>query len=327
MLDWDLYRHFLAVARAGTLSAAARELGDSQPTVGRRIDALEKKLGVRLFTRTQRGYSPTPAGEALLAAVGRMESEAESANRLARGIVGAEAGRVRVSASEGVGTAWLIPRLAEIEREISGLRVEIRLDNSPLDLARGHADVALRLNPADRDDLVGRKIGRLAFGLYASRAYLAERGEPRAEADLRRHRLVVPTGTVARHPTYAWFAPLAAGAEEAVACDGILAQMAAVRAGLGIGVVTCLVAAGEPELVRVLPARGGGADLWIVTHRDLRGATRIRAFVDALARAARRDRARFEGTIDAGRRGGSPAPARRVSRPRTGARRRAPRCG
>jgi DNA-binding transcriptional LysR family regulator len=295
MDDWDLYRHFLAVARAGSLSAAASELGDSQPTIGRRIDSLERKLGIRLFTRTRRGFTPTPSGEALLEVVGRMEREAENADRLALGSDGGLTGRVRISASEGLGVMWLIPHLAKLEEETPGLRIEVRIDNSPLDLSRGHADIALRLNPSSRSDVFGRRVGSLAFGLYASRDYLAARGTPRAANELRRHRIITPSGVVARHPLYAWFHALAAGAEEGFTCDSILGQVAAARAGLGIAMISCVVAAGAPELERVLPRLGRAPDLWIVTHRDLRRAPRIRAVLDVLTRAAREDRLRLSG--------------------------------
>ncbi len=181
--DWEGYRVFLAVAERGSFSNAARELGISQPTASRAIDALERALGTRLLVRRSRGVLPTPAGDRVLASARQMAVAAYTATR-AGGAAVVER-RIRISATEGLGTIWLPYRLGELTSD-ARLHVDLVIDNAS-DLAARQADIAIRLFKPRQPDLVAKKVGTLGFGFFASPRYLRERGTPRRLDDLSRH--------------------------------------------------------------------------------------------------------------------------------------------
>src|SRR5512143_3285810 len=177
--DWDGFRVLLAVMERGSFSSAARRLGISQSTASRRIAELERTLGARLLVRRGRGVAPTPAGDRVLTEVRRMADGAMTAVRTASGD-GARLGRpVRITATEGIGTLWLPRRIAALQADSPRLRVELLIDDKPVDLAARHADIAIRMFRPRQPDLVVRKVGALGFGFFASRTYLAARGVPR----------------------------------------------------------------------------------------------------------------------------------------------------
>ena len=177
--NWDELRTFVEVARDGSLSAAARRLGLTQPTVGRHIDALEAALGLTLFARSPRGLTPTPAALALEPHVEAMAAAAAALARTASGEAAADRGAVRVTASEIIGSEVLPPILAAFHATHPGIAVELALSNRTADLARRDADVAVRMVRPTQSGLVARRIGSSRIGLYAHRDYLARFGEPR----------------------------------------------------------------------------------------------------------------------------------------------------
>ena len=174
-LDWTALRDFLAVAETGSLSRAARRLGVSQPTLTRRMAALEERLRTELFRRTPRGVELTEAGESILPAARQMEQEAHAVELAISGRDAALAGLVRVTATEGLGIHWLTPALAEFQLAHPAIEIQLLLQNQVLNLLQREADIAVRLSRPLQSDLVARKVGELAFGLYASREYLDER--------------------------------------------------------------------------------------------------------------------------------------------------------
>ena len=282
--SWDGLRTFVEVARDGSLSGAARRLGLTQPTVGRHIDALEAALGLSLFTRSPRGLTPTPAALALTPHVEAMASAAGALVRAASGEAAADRGVVRVTASEVMGCEVLPPILAAFHVEHPGIAVELALTNRNEDLARRDADIAVRMVRPTQSGLFARRIGASRIGLYAHRDYLARFGEPRSLADLRSHcvigfdrdnRSFQAAGDVAKRLTREDFG---------FRCDSDLAQLAALRAGVGIGGCQENIARRTPELAAILPnAIQYALEIWLVMHEDLKATRRIRLLFDRLA--------------------------------------------
>src|SRR5580698_7072129 len=171
--DWSHFRAFLAVLRDGTLSGAARELGLTQPTLGRQIAELERRLGTALFVRSQRGLVPTDAARDIAPHAETMAAAAGSMLRAASGGASDAAGVVRITASEIVGAEVLPPLLAEFRRAHPDVTIELVLSNRVEDLLRGEADIAVRMVRPSQQALVARRIGTVGLGLYAHKAYLA----------------------------------------------------------------------------------------------------------------------------------------------------------
>ena len=282
-LDWVWLRDFLAVAEAGSLSRAARRLGVSQPTLTRRMAALEARLRTELFRRTPRGVELTEAGESVLQPARQMEQEAHAAEIAVSGRDAMLAGAVRVTATEGLGIHWLTPALAEFQAEHPAIEIDVLLQSEPLNLLRREADIALRLGRPSQLDLVGRKRGVLAFGLYASKAYLERHGRPASQEDLHRHRGVAFDEALLDRGPGAWLEPLLSAGSIAYRANSVQAQLAAMRAGYGIGCSARFIAAHYPELERVLPDLETALDVWLVTHAGLRRSARIRAVFNFLA--------------------------------------------
>ena len=281
--DWSLYRTFLSVFRSGSLSAAAREEGLTQPTVGRHVDALEKALGVALFIRSQHGLSPTEAAVELLPYAQSLEATAAALVRAAVGRAGIR-GTVRITASEVVGGEVLPPILSELHRAHPELVIELVLSNRTEDLLRREADIAVRMVRPTQQALVVRHVGDIGLGLHARRDYLERRGTPSNVEELRAHTLI----GFDRENAFIRSVRARGFAIErgmfALRSDSDLAQLAALRAGFGIGVCQVPLARRSPDLVRVLPESFlFKLEVWIVMHSELRSSARCRVVADALA--------------------------------------------
>ena len=281
---WDLYRTFLVVVEEGSLSGAARRLGLTQPTVSRHVDALEAALGADLFLRSQRGLAPTEMALELEPYARSLALTAAAAARSASARAGEVSGRVRVSASEVVGVEHLPPILAGLRRRHPGLVVELVLSNALDDLLRREADIAVRMVAPTQDALVTRRLPSVAVGLHARRDYLERRGMPRSLADLASYDLIgFDRDTPATRAIAAQF-PAVGRAAFALCADSDLAQLAAIRAGFGVGMCQVSVARRDPDLVAVLPDEiTFEFGLWLAMHEDLRTSARCRAVFDALA--------------------------------------------
>ncbi len=292
-LDWTTLRDFLAVAEAGSLSAAARRLGVSQPTLTRRIAALEDRFQTQLFHRTTRGLELTEAGESILEPARHMEQDAQAVELAVSGRDRALAGAVRITATEMLGSEWLTPELASFHRQHPAIEIQVLIDNANLDLLRREADIALRLGRPRQADLVGRKVGRLVFGLYAARDYLDRAGRPTRGDDLERHDCVAFDDALRHRGPGSWLEDLVARGRIVYRANSVRAQLAAIRAGFGVGGHSSVFADPLPELARVLPDLGLELELWLVTHAGLRRSARIRAVFDHLAERFGQQRDRF----------------------------------
>jgi len=281
--DWSLYRSFLSVLRLGSLSAAARDEGLTQPTVGRHVDALEQALGVALFTRSQTGLTPTEAALELQPYAESLEATAAALVRAAVGRAGTH-GTVRITASEVVGAEVLPPILTQLHAAHPEIALELVLSNRTEDLLQREADIAVRMVRPTQQTLLARHVGDIEIGLHARRDYLERHGVPSTVAELRRHALIgFDHETAFIRSVRAQGFPVERGMF-AFRSDSDLAQLAAVRAGFGIGVCQVGLARRSADLVRVMAKSFlFKLEVWIVMHSDLRSSARCRVVADALA--------------------------------------------
>ena len=285
-LDWSLIRSFLAVAEAGSLSAAARATGISQPTLGRHIHQAEAALQVPLFTRLAQGLALTDAGQALLAPARAMRQAAADLKIAAAGRATGMTGTVRVTASRVVSSAILPPILARLRAEEPGVEIDLVPSDTTENLLLGEADLALRMYRPTQADLVAQKLADLPMGLYAARAYLDRHGRPDSpEALMRlefigqdRETQIIRAMAAADITVSRSFFP--------VRTDDPLVYQDLIRAGCGLGGLLCQIGDADPTLERIdglvtLPA----LPVWLVAAPALRQSPRLRRVWDALAAA------------------------------------------
>jgi DNA-binding transcriptional LysR family regulator len=282
-IDWDDQRAFLAVLDMGSLSAAARHMGVAQPTMRARIEALEQALGTMLFTRSVRGLVPTEQARALGDAARAMARASDAFVRAASGPPGKITGTVRISASELVGVEVLPAMLARLRKRHPGVAVEIDLSNSTANLLEQEVDIAVRMHPPRQEALVARKVAAIPLGLFAHCDYLAERGMPKTVAELANHDLIGSDRSASDRVLTAALLPDIDLRRFVVRTDSHPAQLAAARAGIGIGFVQRPIGASDPRLRPVLPDLAiPELDTWVVTHENLRDIPRISAVFDHL---------------------------------------------
>jgi DNA-binding transcriptional LysR family regulator len=286
-LDWGDLRFFLELSRTGSLSAAARRLKVDRNTVGRRVASLEGALGLTLFERGPQGWSRTAAGDELAALATRVE---ENVLALARHADAADrdlAGTVRLTTPTHVAAQLLAPALPLLRDRHPRLMLEVAVDQRIFDLTRREADLALRLGRPREAGLVMRKLGEIAYGLYAARGYpAARRGKVEFEGDA----FVGFDDSLASVPQERWLARVAPERKLVFRCNSSLSLVAAVRAGMGVALLPCFVAAGQPELVRLEAPEPVHHELWLLFHADLGQTPRVRAvieWVDEVVKKAR----------------------------------------
>jgi DNA-binding transcriptional LysR family regulator len=291
MLDWDDLKTFLTIARYGTLSAAARALKVSQTTMGRRLDHLHDRAGATLLERTPSGFRLTATGSAILGQVERMEEAALSLERTIAGDDCRLEGLVRITTVDALAAHVLTPGLTAFQAQHPGIVIEFITDNRSLSLARREADIAVRLGRFDAHETVVRKIGEMAFGVYAASAYLDRVGQPNWTAGAPGHRIVRVQDDLLDTPDGRWFVERTEQAEAALLANSREVQLRGVAAGLGLGHLPCYLAATEPDLVRLDTCPAVVREIWMGVHRDTRHAPRIVAVQDALVSAVAHSRA------------------------------------
>ncbi|WP_370286503.1 LysR family transcriptional regulator [Pseudooceanicola nanhaiensis] len=284
--DWNQARAFLATAETGSLSAAARQLGQTQPTLGRQIAALEDRLGVQLFDRVGRGLVLTQAGRELMVHVRTMEEAATRFSLAATGRSEEIAGEVSVTASDMMATYTLPPILAALARTAPEIRIRLIASNDLQDLTRREADIALRHVRPTQGDLTARLVAEGTARMYATPGYLDRIGRPASLADLARASFIAmgPAEDYARQLGLRGI-PVAP-AQVTHSTDSGLAYWALVREGLGIGIMADDIAARTPGIEAILPDLAVvQVPVWLVTHRELHSSRRIRLVYDTLAAA------------------------------------------
>ncbi|WP_245259160.1 LysR family transcriptional regulator [Salinarimonas rosea] len=283
-LDWNLVRAFRATAEAGSLSAAARRIGATQPTLSRQVAALEAALGATLFDRVGKRLVLTDLGRGLLEHAQAMGAAADAMALAAAGRAADVSGRVTISATDAV-CAYLLPDVvARLRREAPRVTLVLVASNALSDLRRREADIAVRhVRPAE-PELIGRRVGEMVAHFYAAESWIARRGRPRTLAD-------VPPGEIMG------FEPLPRFVEHLVAeghalteadfrivSENAVVLWELVRRGVGVGIVLREIAERLPGLVRLFPdAPGTEVPLWLVTHREMRTSRRVRVVFEALA--------------------------------------------
>ncbi|WP_229744130.1 LysR family transcriptional regulator [Aliidongia dinghuensis] len=252
-MDWNDLRYFLAVARDGSLTGAARRLHVSQSTVTRRIEALEAALKAPLFLRRREGYVLSEAGSELLPAAERAEEALAAVSRRRFDAPGVIAGTVRIAVAEMLGQWFLLPALGELRAAHPELELEIVASVETIKLARREADLAVRLYPPrEAGGLTIRRLAGLAICLYAAPDYLARRGTPATAGDLAQHEIIGWDPAYADFPIPRWLAELAPAARQPIRINTMAGHLLAARAGLGIAALLPQAAA-ENGLTRVLP--------------------------------------------------------------------------
>lgn len=297
MLEWDDLRTFLAVARHGSLSAAARALKVTQTTMGRRLEGLHERSGARLLQRTPQGFVLTPAGEEVMGAVERMEEEALRVERRITGQDNRLEGLVRVTAVEALGSRVLTPILAQLHARHPDIMVELSAQSHIVSLARRETDIAVRIGAFTEPDVVARRAGEIELRAYAATSYLEARGLPDFAAGAPGHERLVfahPNNTrpdVSR-PAQDWLAGLMHAAAVGFTSNSFEALLQAALGGMGVaalprgmgdGTLGWGMAPAGPPLVRLeTPSSGPRLGIWIGLHEDTRHTPRIRVVADAL---------------------------------------------
>lgn len=284
-VPWDDLKTILAIAKAGSLSGAARELGVSHATVFRRLADSERRLGVMLFERARSGYTPTAAGEDIATAARRIEHEVLAVERRVIGQDLRPSGSVRVTTTDTLLMGLLSPIFADFRRAYPDIALEVVVSNQLFSLTKREADIAIRPSQAPPESLVGRRIGTIAQAIYGLRTSVAARGREPAldDADW-----VGPDANMAYRPLEAWMAMQGHDARCRYRVDTMLGMHAAVRDGLGMAVLPCYLGEQDSRIARVgEPIAELATDLWLLTHPDLRRVARIRAVQDFIAEALR----------------------------------------
>jgi len=281
--SWDLYRTFLAVLDEGSLSGAARVLALTQPTVARHLETLEAALGFELFVRSQRGLSPTEAALELKPYAQTLAATAAAMLRTASGHGAAVKGSVRIAASEVVGVEVLPPILTALREAHPALVIELVVSNAIENLLRRDADIAVRMVEPVQEALVVKRVGAITLGLHAHRRYLDRHGVPESLAALREHSVIGFDRETPAIRAMLQRVPHIDTTRFALRADSDLAQLAAIRAGFGIGLCQAALARRDPNLAPVLPdAFAVPLATWVVMHENLRSTPRYRAVFDAL---------------------------------------------
>jgi DNA-binding transcriptional LysR family regulator len=285
-MDWDNLQVFLTIARTGRISAAARRLGIEHTTVSRRLDALEKELGVPLFYRTTTGYLPTTHAKNILASAETMERAAIAVAARAREGSGAVAGRVRLAMAPEFASHWLAPQLPAFRARHPQIELQILVGTRERDLTRGEAELSIQSPRPRQQGLVTVRLAHTATALYASKTLLGgkklwiERVE-----DLRGLSLLVYTPAYQMLQEAKWFQPVLASAHISVETNSTHTLLAATRAAAGVAVLPHFVAQNEPALVSVSEPVADH-DVWLITHPEFRRDPKVRVTADFLKRIA-----------------------------------------
>lgn len=291
-MDWEDLRHFLALAAAGSLSQAAREMKVDHTTIARRVAALESALGLTLIERRPRGVALTAAGRRIASLGGAMDDAAQAIRRAAADDRDEVAGTVRISAPPLLCSHYLAARMAPLRARHPRLTVELVGENRFASLTRRDADIALRLAGAQARDgaLVQRKLGELAFALYGAPDMLAHT-PPAAWS------FIAFADEFGHLPQQNWLNSIIAGRPVALRAHELASQIAAAAAGMGVACLPCFLADADPRLARAQDPRPKSAarppnrEIWLLVHEDLRHAPRVRATMDAVVDIFSRDAA------------------------------------
>ena len=293
MFDWNDLRHFLAVARTGSTLGAARETGTSQPTVVRRIAALEEAIGACLFERKRTGYVLTDIGREMLPRAEGVEREAGAFGEALEAHRRRLAGRVRITSAESIANVLVAPAVVALRKTHPNVQVQLMIEDRYLDLARGEADIAIRATtrPLADSELLARKLSESPWAAYCSRAYAEASGLPERVDALGGHSIIGGEDELGAFPSMRWLEAGSPDATVAWRSNSLTNLHAAVSAGIGVSVLPCLLGGSDPNLVKCFPAEAPNAQIWLVVRRDIRRLPHVRAFIAAIEASFRARRA------------------------------------
>ncbi len=290
-IQWDDLRTILAIARAGSLSGAARRLRVNHATVFRRLARIEARMATQLFERRRDGYAPTPAGEDIAATAQRVEAEVRNVGRRVAGQDLRPSGTVRVTTTDTLLAGLLSPIFADFGRTYPEISLEVAISNQLFDLTRREADIAIRPSLSPPENLIGRKIGTIAQAVYGRFGMT-----PPQKAGLQTFDWIGPDERLAYRPLEAWMTGHGLDPRCRYRIDTLLGMHAAVCDGHGLAVLPCYLGDDDARLARAGdPIPELATDLWLLTHPDLRRVARIRAFLDFTAQSLSQMQARLLG--------------------------------
>ena len=283
VVDWNLVRSFIAVAEHGGLSAAARALGASQPTIGRHIAELEQALGVVLFRRGRSGYELTDNGILLRGHAQPVQVGMEAFSRVAFGATERIEGTIRITASEIISTLVLPEILARFARLEPGIETEVVASNQLDNLLRRDADIAIRMVRPEQDELIAHKIADVALTACAATSYLETYGTPQSPYDLTRHRMIGEDRADNYIKGFAQFGMKIDRHAFQFRSDNQVVIWQAIKAGVGIGIAQLPLVAREPSIIPILPEMPLPVlPTWLAMHKDVKTSPRIRRTADFL---------------------------------------------
>jgi DNA-binding transcriptional LysR family regulator len=281
MPDWDELRYALAVARNGSLAAAARALGVDNSTVFRHLNALEGRLGAKVFERLPSGYRPTESGERLLDSAERMEIEAIAIDRELSGRDARLSGKLRVTSSETLAFRMLTAEIARFREAHPGIEVELAIDNRALDLSRREADVALRATRPREPDLFGRKLADISWAIYGLTGKGPARSKAKGKRTLAGRAFVSWAETAQGIKAARWLADNIPRNAVVYRSSSVLNQLVAAKSGMGLAVLPCYLGDPEEGLARATdPIPELTTELWLITHQALKESARVRTFME-----------------------------------------------
>ncbi len=277
-LDWNDFQTVLWISEAGTLSGAAHRAGASHPTMFRRINAVEERLGVRLFERFRTGYRLTAAGEEVAATAREMESLANTTERRVAGRDLRPSGIVRLATTDTLFHGVVAPQIARLRHAEPEIVLEVAVSNEITNLSVREADIAIRPTMAPEEHLVGRRLGSIRQAVYGAQSLGLGEPDRQKWATLP---WVGPSATMSYPQLHVWMRKL--GLDRSCICktDSVLGMHAAVRAGIGVALLPCYIAESDADLRRLgTEVEELATDLWMLTHPDLRHTARVRAVLE-----------------------------------------------
>lgn len=284
MFDWNDLRYFLTIAREGSAVSAAKALGVSQPTVQRRLFALEESIKHKLVEHHPTGYRLTELGKRLFPHAEDVERSVMAFQRQLMSEGQELSGTLRVTCPEGMASKLLAPLIESFQAKYPELRVDLIMTDRRLDLAKGEAEVAVRMYDPGDESLIARKIADAPWAIYASRTYIKRHGRPQRQEDLDHHAVIEFSGEMRQIQANRWLQSVAPRARVAARGNSMLGVLAAVKSGAGLAPLPMLLGSGEEDLEPLLaPIPEIGSKIYLVMHSDLRRTARVRAFCDFLA--------------------------------------------
>jgi DNA-binding transcriptional LysR family regulator len=278
-VNWDDFRYFSAIARTGSVRGAAEQLGVNASTVTRRLDGLEQRLGVMLFTRSQQGLKITTEGAEVVQKVDAVGEQLRDIQTTLRGRDQRLEGRIRVAVPDVLAVNFLLADLAPFTERYPGIELELMPGYQNLDISAGETDIAIRATDSPPEDMVGRPLNKLALAAYGSKQFVADHQvlvelEGQAWIDWATEGEVMTLYAGLREQYFP-------GVHVHIRCDQVFMQHACIRANMGLGILPCYVGDNDDALLRLphMPAQAGPT-IWLLTHPDLRGAKRVQVFME-----------------------------------------------